>query len=142
MVDQILHARRIAVERGHWPHHYGPHFGHCHHVAEVPEVKRRLAGKENQPATFLELHIGARARRLSVIPFEIAARDRIEHGATIIPAVRNDPLAIDAPMGMRIKTWTTKACRIYSASYPAALKKFRHSATEKRAMMSPKAWEM
>lgn len=32
-----------------------------------------------------------------------------------------------------------RACRIYSASYPAALKKFRHSVTEKRLMMSPRA---
>ena len=32
-----------------------------------------------------------------------------------------------------------KACRIYSASYPAALKKFRHSVTEKSVMMSPSA---
>lgn|GEM_PF-1085665 len=36
----------------------------------------------------------------------------------------------------------TKACRIYSASYPAALKKFWHSLMEKRLMISPSAFEM
>jgi len=37
------------------------------------------------------------------------------------------------------RIWGAKACRIYSASYPAALKKFRHSVTEKSVMMSPSA---
>jgi len=34
----------------------------------------------------------------------------------------------------------TKACRSYSASYPAALKKFRHSSMEKRPTISPNAF--
>ncbi|MET3586088.1 transposase-like protein [Pseudorhizobium tarimense] len=38
--------------------------------------------------------------------------------------------------------FSAKACRVYSASYPAALKKFSHSVTEKRAMMSPRACAM
>jgi len=36
----------------------------------------------------------------------------------------------------------SKACRIYSASYPAALKKFLHSLLEKRLMISPSALVM
>lgn len=35
-----------------------------------------------------------------------------------------------------------QAWRIYSASYPAASKRFMHSETEKRLMMSPSAWAM
>ncbi len=100
MGDEILHARWIAVERGDRRHHHGPHLGHRDHVAQVPEVKRRFAGKENQPATLFELHIGGANEKIVCDPGRDRARDRIEQGATIIPAVRNDPLAIDAPISL------------------------------------------
>ncbi|MNY57499.1 hypothetical protein D3C86_1937190 [compost metagenome] len=40
----------------------------------------------------------ARVSRLSERPVAIAASDRIEQGATIMPAVLNEPLAIVAPI--------------------------------------------
>ncbi len=88
MGDEILHARWIAVERGDRRHHHGPHLGHRDHIAQVREMQRRFAGKQNQPATLLELHIGRPGEEVIVIPVAMAARDRIEQGATIIPAVR------------------------------------------------------
>ena len=50
-----------------------------------------------------------------VTPHAISERLRIEHGATIMPSVTNDPLEIDAPMfSLR---WTTSASAWTSASF-------------------------
>ena len=42
----------------------------------------------------------ARVRRLLATPLAISASVRAEHGATIIPMVRNEPLAMGAPMSV------------------------------------------
>ena len=67
MGDEILHARWIAVERGDRRHHHGPHLGHRDHIAQVREMQRRFAGKQNQPATLLELHIGRPGEEVIVL---------------------------------------------------------------------------
>jgi hypothetical protein len=51
----------------------------------------------------------ARATRLSARPWAIAASVFIEHGATTMPAERNEPLAIVAPMSRALCTTSAKA---------------------------------
>src|SRR5262249_2250588 len=58
LIDEVLHGLRLMVEGGHRRENDRSHLGGQHHIAQVPEVKRRLAGNEHQLAPFLQCDVG------------------------------------------------------------------------------------
>ena len=61
----------------------------CSGVSRTIKIKRRLSFKVTS---------AARTRRFEAMPAAIDDIVLMEHGATTIPSVRNDPLAIEAPI--------------------------------------------
>lgn len=98
MVDNILDRLRSSIERWHRWHDDSPRFGRGCHGSQMSKVIWSFAQEQDQPSSLLERHVSSAAEQVEVTPLEISPRLRIEHGATIIPNVRNDPLDIEAPM--------------------------------------------
>ncbi len=69
---------------------------------------------------------------------ELSIRQRLR--ATVSHRWADRPIVTRNTPQQTDQCCTSKACRSYSASYPAALKKFRHSSMEKRPTISPNAF--
>ena len=96
MVHDVLQGFRLGVEGGDGRVDDGSRRCDQGHEPEMAGVQWGLPDHEDEGVALLEGDVAARVSRSVLAEFTTAERTRMEQGATIIPAVRNEPLAMGA----------------------------------------------
>ena len=92
---------RLVIKSGDRRRHDRAHFRHCGHRAEMPRWKGVSRTIRTSLRRSFSATSAARTNKFPVIPFAMADKECMEHGATTMPSIGKLPLAKGDPMSSK-----------------------------------------